>query len=935
MKIKVSLDPTDYKIRAELDREKGAISNRLALSENHKYINHSVDELKKLAMDVGEYGHAFSAVNLEGKSRDDENFEQSYFFAVDFDSDKPDNQTTYKIEFARAEQYGLPILFAYETLRSENRSRFRFVFLMDGSINKPEIAKFIMQALITIFPNSDRACSNVLRMYFGGKKLIYFNKNISTIDAELIDIALCSALKDRHREHHKRELQRFARKTGLNFKDDMLDITVHDDLAELANSKSGRTLPTLLRYHREDDKKLPRFYELNFSDESNILAEDTGKPEQKQPYRFHKELRESDIPKLREKCQLFREFESGKSWLWHNELFGLATNIVQIDKGKALFLAVLLNVVKKNWRFWSYKKKHTYFQDYCFSYIEAKYSKPQNCSKFCPYADECDRAKDIVSTVKVKRKEIVKLVNWVINYAASTEEAEEDFKSHFQMAMSATDNRIYIIKAMTALGKTEVYLDYMLISLKPCIICVPANILKEDVYWRAVIKFGTEEIKKYPEFSDLTGDAYKEKVKELGLKVGKVMMTPSLKHIMERKENKKNPTLMEKWKVIEGLYESGLYWKVIPIIKKMIQEEDGGNPVLEQFLEDLERVRNFDGHIITTHSRFLHKPEHELKRYEIIIDEDVVKTVISDKVSIKTYNLAKKLRANKLNNPVVDKIIEAYEYSKQAVTKDIFFKLPKVELDEENAATSWGFDIAAFCEAEHFCYCLKERSIIFIKPVEFTKLKCTIVSATVNKTVCEYYFGKGRIHFHECKQALYKGELVQYGNNTMSRSLIRENLAIYSEIERELGKMNRITFKEFAGADKLYYGKTEGCDFLKGENLCVIGTPHFPSWVYVLIALTIGLEFDRNDDLQPQDVEHNGYKFNFMTYKDEVLRSIQFFLIEGELEQAVGRARLLRCENCTVYLFSNFPLSQISRLERFEFDCLKKSRAPKGKKYKS
>jgi hypothetical protein len=32
-------------------------------------------------------------------------------------------------------------------------------------------------------------------------------------------------------------------------------------------------------------------------------------------------------------------------------------------------------------------------------------------------------------------------------------------------------------------------------------------------------------------------------------------------------------------------------------------------------------------------------------------------------------------------------------------------------------------------------------------------------------------------------------------------------------------------------------------------------------------------------------------------------------MIESELEQAVGRARLLR-ENCTVDLYSNFPLRQ-------------------------
>ena len=41
-------------------------------------------------------------------------------------------------------------------------------------------------------------------------------------------------------------------------------------------------------------------------------------------------------------------------------------------------------------------------------------------------------------------------------------------------------------------------------------------------------------------------------------------------------------------------------------------------------------------------------------------------------------------------------------------------------------------------------------------------------------------------------------------------------------------------------------------------------------------------------------------------------------MIESELEQAVGRARLLRKE-CTVNLFSNFPLRQ-AIMKKSEYD---------------
>lgn len=65
-------------------------------------------------------------------------------------------------------------------------------------------------------------------------------------------------------------------------------------------------------------------------------------------------------------------------------------------------------------------------------------------------------------------------------------------------------------------------------------------------------------------------------------------------------------------------------------------------------------------------------------------------------------------------------------------------------------------------------------------------------------------------------------------------------------------------------------------------------------------------------------VTYNGYRFRFTTFDDEILRTIQFYIIETDLEQAVGRARLLRCD-ATVKLFSNFPLRQAILMES-EYD---------------
>jgi hypothetical protein len=334
-------------------------------------------------------------------------------------------------------------------------------------------------------------------------------------------------------------------------------------------------------------------------------------------------------------------------------------------------------------------------------------------------------------------------------------------------------------------------------------------------------------------------------------------------------------------------------------------------------LDEAAKLRDFKGHIITTQGRFLKMKKIELQKYEIILDEDILKTIFNDKGTINTYELAGLLRYRSSGTPAADKLIQAYEYTRQAGNKDILFRLPKVEITVKEADMSWGFDISAFCEAECFAYDSKNSNIAFIKPSKLhdLNLKCTVLSATADETIYKYYFGKENVYFHECRQAMYTGELTQYYDSTMSRSYIKEHLSIYSVIERELGKMPRITFQDFAGSDPIYYGKTEGCDFYKGQNICIIGTPHYPQWVYKLIAATVGIEHDSEDELRPQEVTHNSYRFRLMTYKDEVLRAVQFYLIEGELEQAVGRARLLRFD-CVVYLFSNFPLPQ-ARFELF------------------
>jgi len=72
----------------------------------------------------------------------------------------------------------------------------------------------------------------------------------------------------------------------------------------------------------------------------------------------------------------------------------------------------------------------------------------------------------------------------------------------------------------------------------------------------------------------------------------------------------------------------------------------------------------------------------------------------------------------------------------------------------------------------------------------------------------------------------------------------------------------------------------------------------------------MGHEIYDSDKLKYQPVQHNGASFWFMTFERELLPNIQFWMIESELIQTVGRVRLPLEPNSTVNVFSNFPLPQ-------------------------
>ncbi len=199
-------------------------------------------------------------------------------------------------------------------------------------------------------------------------------------------------------------------------------------------------------------------------------------------------------------------------------------------------------------------------------------------------------------------------------------------------------------------------------------------------------------------------------------------------------------------------------------------------------------------------------------------------------------------------------------------------------------------------------------------------MKHIMVSATVDKDICEHVLGKWNVKFYACKMAAYKGTLNQYYDLSMSRSCIDNHEGIIEKIRAWSGFSHMITFKKYGVGDS-YFGNAIGCDHLKGQDIDVVGTPYQVDFLYKLLPFTLGIPIDDEAKMKSCKIIHNGYICHFKTFDEEheVLRKFHLWMIESELEQAVGRARLLRCD-CAVNLFSNFPLKQ-AHMREADFLC--------------
>ena len=579
------------------------------------------------------------------------------------------------------------------------------------------------------------------------------------------------------------------------------------------------------------------------------------------PYNGGVMIEHFDFNKAKETVRIFADFLDGK-WLTHTEIFGIASNLVHIKGGMKL-MKDTMNAANKAGTA-NYSRNNFGAISYCNF---RKYT-PQRLENFSPYKSDADHL-NIINAVRSLQGEVIQTEE--INRMSLTD-AENQFKVEFDKAIADTRaDRVYLFKVHTALGKTR-----MLENLEGVTIAEPTHKLKDEVSDRMLVEHLTTP--RIPKFDELI--------------------------------NAK----------LSFFYKTGLISKATSLVMDIATNKLGNHDQ-----DDIELARDYlklsrecyssDKTVITTHQKAMFSM---FKSDTLIFDEDPLEAVLK----LNTVKIGDFIELEGAGNNSAELVAITDTLRALGATQIIetpLFALDMDSLVETIANSSLDSNIIDFLNSDYLFKDAHNKNVIhYINRRDIPKTnKLFIMSATASVNIYKKIYGD-RLEVIELMDVEQKGEVIQNTRKSYSRQQLAKKPA---EIVKLVGDLPVITFMKFKdmfenAVEGMHFGNCAGYDTLNGQDIAVVGTPHFNNVIYVMYAKALGLKVKPNDMIMSyQMIQYGGFKFKFMTYDNLELRNIQLGLIESELIQAIGRARTLRTD-ATVHLYSTLPLRQATKFTR-------------------
>ena len=801
LKYTLTIDPTPQHHKPQ-KKQMGTITNNLKMVTGL-----TIQEFATYSTQP--YGYTWSG-GIFSSSICNANWQSQSVFALDFDK----GLVTIEQVLDRLKQREIYPQLWYSTFSdSDVLPKFRVVFFLDQPVVNQYLHKLIVTALLNLFPEADKQCKNAARIFLGGKQSFILNE-------EPI------------------ELIRFVEKMTIN-------------LIAGDSGKTRKIPPELFNAITNSVSNCALVYNINRSIhfETKITSISTTTPQ----FKLGGEV--IDFGLARQRVKIFDAFLAGE-WLFHDELFGLATNMQYIRGGRKLMTSTMesfnkagvTNYTEDNFSIFTYLNKVTY--------------EPRYIHSFSPYPED-EFLYDLISATKDIRGHIdqIESINRMTLY-----EAETMFKSKFEEVMSdSTLNKIHLFIVPTALGKTEQ------ITSSVGIIALPTNDLKNEVMER--MKIPCVSTPDSVVFDNMSINRNLDYYYSIGLP--------------------KKATAV-------------LYDVVNPSNAKRYSESDIQKA--NQYISDLKTAYYSKFSVLTTHSRALLS---EYNHDTIIFDEDPLSSLLSIKqVSISdVQKLDNQLMM--LDSDLGNVISFLKSINPGEVVCTPLYDMDLDELINKVKVSTIQTNIFDFFSSSYLMKDKRNGDLIhYVVKRELPKnKKIIILSATLPIFIYQKLFGD-KLNVINIKDVEQQGEIIQYTNRSCSRKYLSKYV---SNISQTVGNKPVITFKAFQKdfqnpVDGIYFGKCSGSDKMKGQDLVVVGTPHRNNNEYLLLAKALGIDFKTTDTtMTVQKIEYNGFRFKMNCYDNEELRNIQLALIESDLIQAVGRARTLR-EKATVQVYSNFPL---------------------------
>ncbi len=805
----LTVDPTPRAAKPEKDDKTiGIIHNNLNIATGL-----TINEFSTYVAQP--YGYTWIGALFENNEVNNRNWRGQRIFALDFDK----GLLTVDQVFERFGQYQIIPQVWYSTLSDSSLlAKFRVVIFLDEPVIHEPLRQYIADGLLSLFPEADQTCRNAGRFYFGGQESHITNTTPISLQKlkDVISIDIITQDGGRTRK---------------------LDPLLQDTRSSTGTGRKGMFIySNYISNHLEPEQKIKS----TTIDGGQVL----------------------DMTKAKQKVRILKEFLEGR-WLNHNELFGLATNMIYIKGGSLLMNKTMVDHNNAG------KTSYTPNNFKILTYLKKVQYPPIPLHSFSPF-EEDKELYDIISATKDIHGEIIQLEPIT---RIELSEAEELLRSKFEeVYQNGEIGKIYLLCLPTAIGKTE-----LILSAKNATIAVPTSILKNEIGARMKVDF---------------------------IKTPDPVIFES--KYLNRKVDYYNKVGLQK-KAVAVLYDV-----INPKNIRLFSVEDIAKA--ERYLSELDASKYSNTTILTTHTRAMHTPFiHDT----LIFDEDpqneaidIKQILLSDLQKLDNQNLH---AADSELGPII-------AYLRNCAPAEIIhtpaFSIdPDLLIDQLSRAQAES-NIVEFFVSSYFVRDDRNGDCFhYVIKRELPKDKRVIIlSATIPIYIYQKLYGD-RLIVVDIKDVKQQGTIIQY----TSRSCSRNGLGRYvDEISKKVGERPVITFKSFAHKFQnpvkgIHFGNCSGYDTLKGQDIVVAGTPHRNNVEYLLTAKVLGIEFNTMDTtMSHQMIDYSGFRFKFNCFDNIELRNIQLALIESELIQAVGRARTLRTD-AKVEVYSNFPLRMTDR----------------------